>query len=188
MFKKSSGGYDGHSMSNRARRAYESGEKPLSRWTKKELLDELENQAEDSGVQFNRKELQKISATTLKDEFLTKTSWHHTSSRYNRTDFYSVDQDKIDRFKDPDAIKELKETDDWRKERRERDKEQMKDEYWEVEYLEWSGTRRRPKATEIIATGTIRGNWFFLPDGKKKSVNARGFRKIRQIECKNKKR
>lgn len=186
---RGSGGYDGWSMSNRARRAYEDGEKPLSRWTKKELLDELEAQAKHDGVKFNRSELNKISAATLKDEFLTQSSWHHTSSHYNRTDFYSVDWNKLDDVADPKKMKSLRETDEWRKERKQRDrKEAEKEETWEVEYLEWSGTRKRPKATEVQATGVIKGNWFYLPDGKKKSVNARGFHKIRKVKPEKKKK
>lgn len=35
------GGYRGKSMSNRAARAYNRGEMPISKWTKKVLLEEL---------------------------------------------------------------------------------------------------------------------------------------------------
>ena len=35
-------GYDGYSMSNNARAAYTNEEKPLSKWTKSELLDGIE--------------------------------------------------------------------------------------------------------------------------------------------------
>ena len=38
-------GYNGWSMSNNAVMAYKDGEKPLSKWTKKDILDAIEKQA-----------------------------------------------------------------------------------------------------------------------------------------------
>lgn len=37
-------GYNGWSMSNNAIAAYEDGEKPLSKWTKAEILDTIKKQ------------------------------------------------------------------------------------------------------------------------------------------------
>lgn len=42
-------------------------------------------------------------------------------------------------------------------------------------YLEWSGTRNHPKATDVEEWGTIKGNWFYTDRGTKKSITARGF-------------
>lgn len=41
MINNMNSGYNGYSMSNRAVAAYESGENPLSKWTKKDLLSHM---------------------------------------------------------------------------------------------------------------------------------------------------
>lgn len=56
------------------------------------------------------------------------------------------------------------------------------EERWECKFLEWSGTRNHPKATEITEVGTIRGGWFYRDNGEKKKVSANGFRKLKRIE------
>ena len=83
-------GYDGYSMSNNARNAYDDGEKPMSKWRKADIIDAIRTiDPEKAGL------LSKVNVKTLKDVVLTKTSWHHTSEYYNKTDFYSVDEDKV---------------------------------------------------------------------------------------------
>ena len=78
-------GYRGYSMSNNAVAAYENNERPLSKWTKRDILEIL---SEYSDVDFT-----KLSVKTLKEKFLKYTGYHHTSKYYNTTDFYSVDID-----------------------------------------------------------------------------------------------
>ena len=82
-------GYDGYSMSNNARAAYESGEKPLSNWTKTDIIDAIQDINPDI-------DCSRLNAATLKKEFLTQTSWHHTSKFYNRTNFYSIDTEYVE--------------------------------------------------------------------------------------------
>ena len=79
-------GYDGYSMSNNARAAYAEGEQPLSKWGKKEILDAVSEINPD--IDFSR-----LTLETLKDRFLTQSSWHHTSIFYNTTGFYSIDEE-----------------------------------------------------------------------------------------------
>lgn len=79
-------GYDGYSMSNNARAAYAEGEHPLSKWSKKEILDAV--------IEINPDiDCSRLTLETLKDRFLTQSSWHHTSMFYNATGFYSIDED-----------------------------------------------------------------------------------------------
>ena len=78
-------GYKGYSMSNNAVAAYDDGEKPLSKWTKSEIIDELEILNDDVSAG-----LKKMTGAQVKSEFLEKSSWHHTSKMYNRTNFYSI--------------------------------------------------------------------------------------------------
>lgn len=78
-------GYDGYSMSNNARLAYESGERPLSKWNKDAFLEEV---ADLEGEIY-----EKVKNTPLYilKEFLDYSAWHHTSKHYNITEFYSFD-------------------------------------------------------------------------------------------------
>lgn len=71
-------GYDGYSMSNRARRAYADGKMPLSKIRKRDLE---ENGIDVTVSQFKRAvELGVIDAS----------EWHHTSKRYNKTKFFDL--------------------------------------------------------------------------------------------------
>lgn len=79
-------GYNGYSMSNNAVAAYEDGEMPLSKWSKSALLERCGERAD---------ELSRLTVAELRRELLTKSSWHHTSNHYNRTDFYSFDADAL---------------------------------------------------------------------------------------------
>lgn len=49
MFNMNSG-YDGYRMSNRAVAAYDYGEMPLSKWTKKEIINRINYFADDLEV------------------------------------------------------------------------------------------------------------------------------------------
>lgn len=160
-------GYKGYSMSNNAVQAYKSGEKPFSKWTKTDILNELKNYDTDAFIIDLAK---KLSLKELKQIALYKSSWHHTSSMYNQTDFYTVSSclDLSD-FAKLNNLVDVKKIDVVEK--------------WECEYLLWSGTRNHPKATTYRKTGVIKGNWFF-PNGEifKKSINSNGFKKIQKIQ------
>lgn len=97
-------GYDGYSMSNNARAAYAGGEKPLSNWTKADIIDAIQDI--NPNIDCSR-----LNAATLKKEFLTQTSWHHTSKFYNRTNFYSIDTEYVEGLtqSEVDAIKNVTE-------------------------------------------------------------------------------
>lgn len=97
-------GYDGYSMSNNARAAYAGGEKPLSNWTKTDIIDAIQDINPDI-------DCSRLNTTTLKNEFLTQTSWHHTSKFYNKTDFYSINTEYVKGLtqSEVDAIKNVTE-------------------------------------------------------------------------------
>lgn len=158
-------GYNGYSMSNNAVDAYDDGEKPMSKWTKVALLDAIREEFDGLAG------LEKLTAKRLRSEFLIRTSWHHTSSHFNQTDFYSVDFDKLAETTAEDVEK-------WRKEDKERSKAEEKSEpeksIRKVSYLVWGGTRKHPKATEHVETCEVVGNWAMTQNGKK-SIFARGF-------------
>ena len=158
-------GYYGYSMSNNAMSAYESGEKPLSKWTKIEMIE-----AAEPYLTCDIKLFKKLTVKEMRDVALTYEGWHHTSSWYNQTEFYSIDEYGLSILTN-EEIKGIIE--------RRIPKEKPQKQKCLCEFLEWSGTRRHPKATVVTEEGIIRGNWFYRADGSKKSINARGFKIIR---------
>ena len=161
-------GYKGYSMSNNAVEAYRYGEKPKSKWTKESILVQMKR----DGVPIKKiQEISKMSAADIRDEFLSVSSWHHTSKHYNRTDFYSVDSGKAEEYDMKGYVK-------FKPIKTEKKKDEGKKAY--AEYLVWSGTRNHPKATEVRSEGIVKGDWFYLPYGTKKSIWARGFRILKE--------
>lgn len=71
-------GYDGYSMSNNARDAYERGLVPASKITKA-LLEK-----------HNIKESVGFIKWMIKEGHLVADEWHHSSKHYNRTNFYDL--------------------------------------------------------------------------------------------------
>jgi hypothetical protein len=149
-------GYKGFSMSNNAVDAYYAGEKPISKWTKADILQAL---GELSARYAN------VPAAALKAALLKRSSWHHTSSRYNKTDFYIVDIDMAERLSESDISALCKAT---------AQEEPVKVTTRRVSYLVWGGSRKHPKATRYEAECEIVGNWAMTPHGKK-STSANGF-------------
>lgn len=143
-------GYCGYSMSNNAVNAYDNGEKPFSKWTKTEIIEAL---SDYPIVEV----LKKIPAKAVKQLCLVKTSWHHTSCKYNKTDFYSIDdwavsqmsKATIDLFVNAhcDAVKS-----------------QNKRFKGTLEYLEWVGSKRHPRPIQKRLTGDIedRGCFYYV--------------------------
>ena len=83
-------GYIGQRMSERAAEAYDSGERPLSQWSKADILDEI---AAAYGT-VAESDARKVSAKDLRQRFLKCAGWHHTGKFYSRTYFYSFDGEK----------------------------------------------------------------------------------------------
>ena len=161
-------GYVGYSMSVNAKYAYDTGEKPYSKWTKRNIISFISN---NFGNEWKEK-YEKFSLDTLKSVLLCQSRWHHTSKYFNETTFYYIPEYMNEEDLDEGIIrcKRLE------KSRKEQPKEEMKEERVKAIYLQWSGTRNHPKAIKHEAIGTIKGNWFY-PDHEsfKKSIKATGF-------------
>jgi hypothetical protein len=168
-------GYDGYSMSNNARTAYATGEMPKSKWSKAAILAAVQN-AYSPDMRFDLAALAKVPLAGLRDLVLVQSSWHHTSSHYNRTDFYAVNEDRLSELTNADVAEAI----DQAKAQKAHVATPVS-ERWECEYLVWSGSRKHPKAKVETAIGEIRGDWFYLSNGSKKSITAKGFVKIRKI-------
>lgn len=100
-------GYKGYSMSNNAIEAYNNGERPLSKWNKKAVIEYI---AEDLGVST-----EEVQLKYNYDYYLTKKSYHHTSCKYNKTDFYTVWYEEKDLIINADVKKrqQLREVEEW---------------------------------------------------------------------------
>lgn len=168
-------GYNGFSMSNNAVTAYEDGERPLSKWTKADILSAIEEQ--EIELKCSIEKLNKLPVKVLKRVGLTYSSWHHTSNHYNRTDFYSLDLDRIQDLTDEKIDKLILNY----KENKKAETKPL-EEKWECAFLEWSGTRNHPKAKEVIEEGIVKGDWFYRKDGSKKKTTARGFKFLKKIQ------
>lgn len=169
-------GYYGYSMSNNAVMAYEDGEKPLSKWTKTAIITTIQTAINDGEVtaKCDIEKLKKLPVKVLKDELLIRTSWHHTSCHYNRTDFYFVDLDRLEEMTDEDIEQMLQ--------NKSAKPAEPTEEKWKCAFLEWSGTRKHPKATEHIEVGIVKGEWFIRANGSKKKTSANGFKFIEKVE------
>ena len=77
-------GYVGYSMSVNAKYAYDTGEKPYSKWNKKDIISFI---FENFGEEWKKK-YEKYSLSTLKTILLCQSSCHHTSKYFNETIFY----------------------------------------------------------------------------------------------------
>lgn len=170
MFSNGNGnGYDGYSMSNNARSAYDDGEKPLSKWTKAAIISEIKNHDVSTEVMAA---LQKVNAKTLKNELLIYSGWHHTSEYYNKTDFYAVDVDKID-----ELTVEL--VNSWNKVENSVNSLRYKGDF---NYIEWQGSRKYPKAVPHRLTNVNieeRGAFYYVTDDEnnliiKKKIGSNG--------------
>lgn len=170
-------GYNKYSMSNNAIKAYNDGERPISKWTKKAIVDAI-NDAIANGdltLKCDIKVIKTLPIKILKDVALYKSSWHHTSLHYNKTNFYSLDLDALEDLTD-DKINDLKATSESKTD------DVQQDQRWKCAFLVWSGSRNYPKCTEYIENGIVRGEWFIREDGSKKKTTANGFRFIERLD------
>lgn len=157
-------GYCGYSMSNNAVEAYRSGEKPKSKWTKREIIEEIKRQVEEEEAELNvsMSDIEKMPLEALRDLALYESSWHHTSGYYNETSFYSVDASEITES----------DIEDWRPP----EKIPQTAHRAKVRYTEWYGSRKYRHSYEIEEWGVIKGNWFYPDKGRgKKDIHGNWF-------------
>ena len=82
-------GYHDYSMSKRASAAYINGEKPLSRWTKKAIIDAI-NEWEVTNNRLMTVDVNMMTRDDLIERYIRYSSWHHTSKMINVTEFYEL--------------------------------------------------------------------------------------------------
>lgn len=138
-------GYFGFSMSNNARAAYADGSRPMSKWTKADLIAELPREL--------RTAAEKVTADRLRRELLRPDGWHHTSIYYNKTPFFCVDADAIEQLDLITLQKWIKEEAEERaRGRRERASTPPPRTVYitaKANYTVWTGTRAHPRPVQI---------------------------------------
>ena len=82
-------GYHGYSMSKRAASAYTNGEKPLSRWTKRAIIDSID-EWEENNNRLMTVDVNQMTRDDLIERYIRYSSWHHTSKMINVTEFYQL--------------------------------------------------------------------------------------------------
>lgn len=93
--EKKGRGYKDKSMSVNAVIAYSEGEKPLSKWTKAAIFDEMDFYCDEISAE-KMELLKKLTVKELRENFLSYKAYHHTSKFYNTTNFYELNIDKIE--------------------------------------------------------------------------------------------
>lgn len=90
-------GYHGWSMSNRAYDAYDNGEMPKSKWTKKAMLEALKESCDLYDLMWNEA-VEKMKKDEIFNVFFEYKGWHHTGKYCNVTNFYGVDDNALDEY------------------------------------------------------------------------------------------
>ena len=119
-------GYHNFSMSNNAVAAYDNGERPISKWGKADILDLCGEKADMLSV---------LTLNELRKHLLYNSSWHHTSKHYNKTEFYSFDDDALDNMT-ASAVSEIVAL------RKRKNDTSLKRIKAEITYTEWVGNYR----------------------------------------------
>jgi len=141
-------GYSGFSMSNNAVMAYDEGKLPASKLAKK------------LGV-----------TTAAVRSVLRPCEWHHTSSQYNSTDFFDIDE-----IEDSELAEMKRLSKDEKKAAKVSTAFRAK-----VSWLDWSGSRKHPTCTEReeVANVVLKGKTYTiaLDNGHtfRKRVGTNGF-------------
>lgn len=184
-------GYHGYSMSNNAIQAYNSGKRPWSRWTKTLILEDVkaltidaheeceEDKEELESLKKKFKVLSKCSTDILRKHLLKYTGWHHTSSRYNKTDFYEVDEDIFLTVREKDIQDWIEYAKIARK-----NKPVSVCRLGKITWLQWGGTRRHPSASVLSLSDVFileKGAFYYVYDPKqanklilKKKIDSNG--------------
>ena len=166
-------GYVGKLMSERAKMAYQDGQKPLNKWNKDDIIKEVEYLKTIGLVNFDMNLFKRMSLETLKEKVLIYSSWHHTSNHFNETDFYCIDTDYVENLTD-EKIEQLIQEQNKRKDKQ---KELGNFKYGIINVQVWGGTRKHPKLEGFEQqAGIVIGNWLYYhsPRGKllKYKINA----------------
>lgn len=172
-------GYDGYSMSNNAREAYEDGRKPISQFDSYDLED-FNEQLQTMGINAQVKSVRALKS--LLERYGSTGEWHHTSSYYNETSFYDPSL-VLDKLSDGSITAE-----DITEVNNEKAEKPTENRYRaDFKYLTWSGSKAHPKATEHTLNDVEiveRGSFYYVYDDNgneivRKKIGSNGTEVIR---------
>lgn len=87
-------GYVGASMSVRAREAYDSGEMPMSKWTRGTIISAIKGYCDDFDLAYDPG-IESMTKAQLADAYLEYKSWHHTGRFARETEFFGLNEDAV---------------------------------------------------------------------------------------------
>ncbi len=177
-------GYYGYSMSNNAVDAYENGEMPKSKWTKSAMLDAIKEMFEDGEVSNDNVSFEMIKTmpkNVIFDCYFERSSWHHTSSKYNRTDFYSLSLSALNRYSN-DELTEYVKTEKERTSKQKEGEEETPQGKYLCSFNYWSGSRKHPKCERVTVEGEIKGKRFYSRGYGVKNLSTSGFEIIKKLD------
>lgn len=154
--------YINYSRSERSLQAINNFEVPLSMINRTLITDFLNDNY------FTEEELNHLKQARVCDWKSTakrvgRSSWHHTSNYYNKTDHYSMQEIAEELLEYPvECFKPCKE-----------DTEPIEYDFGYIVVQVWGGTRNHPKVIgEDVQTGIIKGDWLFYGANSRYKVNA----------------
>ena len=158
-------GYNGYSMSNNAVEAYDMGYMPKSKWTKAAMLDAIKEYLNEEYLDNDNNKLdislvEKMSKELMFKTFFCYKEWHHTSSHYNRVDFYGIDAWSVEHATNKDIERMIAEK-AASKEAAPKEKDTTPQGMYLCEFKHWTGTRKHPKCNIVQAVGEIKGKRFY---------------------------
>lgn len=181
-------GYDGYSMSNNAREAYEDGYMPKSKWTKASMIEAIktyieDNLDEDEWNHFSFDKLNDLTKEIMFQTFFIYKEWHHTSSKYNRTDFYGIDKYNVKNMTNDMLSQLIEEGKKARAEKSNHKESKSKNPQgmYLCEFKHWTGTKKHPKCEIVQAVGEIKGKMFYSTKYGNKRLSTDGFRIINEV-------
>lgn len=157
-------GYINQSMSVRASQAYGRGLKPLSKWSKADIIEGVA----DYGA-WDAETLRKYPKAVLADFFLAYAEWHHTGKMFNETCFFEVDPDAAGAV-DVDGLDRLMAA--HREAVRAKNNEKPQVVKARIRFEEWSGSRNYGRFVEHESYALVVDGWAWTEDGRKKLDSA----------------
>ena len=148
-------------MSERAALAYQHGYKPLSKWTKTDIIDSVV----ESGI-WSEAELKKYPKKVLANMFLEYQEWHHTSKMFNQTAFFGINLNEAESH-DVETLDQLLAEYKVQATAERKNAQTITIEKGFIRFEEWEGSRRHPHLVEHEAYALIIGTTAYMKDGRK---------------------
>ncbi len=180
-------GYVGISMSNNALDAYAEGRMPISKWSKKDLIEHIDANRELINCDYGL--LIKQPVNVLKELLLyTDGEYHHTGMRCNITMFYHFSNQRLSGLTDEKIIQTAE---NLRAQKQKEQEEKLQksaddkkyDGRWEAIFTKRSADGRFKR--DITMTGEVRNSWFYPDQGSefenKRNIHSKCLHLVKRV-------